>query len=135
MRRMKITKGTLEVYGYAEGCPGCMHRQANLSGGRLHTEQCRTRILQAITDDDTSFGQRMRDRVRSELTRFGRGTEEFDNIAENPLVEEEAAEEASQPPPMPASSSSAAAAPPDMQAMLEDLIKDFDGIGEEMESQ
>ena len=28
-RRMKITKGMLEAYGYTEGCQGCTHRRAN----------------------------------------------------------------------------------------------------------
>ena len=45
VRRMKITKGMLEVYGYTDGCPGCTHRRADLAGNRPHTEPCRTRIL------------------------------------------------------------------------------------------
>ena len=79
------------VYGYTDGCPGCTHRRANLAGNRPHTEPCQTRVLQEIISDDSSFGRRMQDRVRGELSRFGQDTTDFDNIVGQPQVEQDAA--------------------------------------------
>ena len=44
VRRLRITKPTLERYGYTEKCEGCRYMQAGMDDQRPHTEQCRQRI-------------------------------------------------------------------------------------------
>ena len=48
MRRMMITQAMLTRYGYTEGCEGCRYKRAGLPSSRMHSEKCRSRILEAM---------------------------------------------------------------------------------------
>ena len=52
-RRVNIRKTDLETYGFTAVCVGCQHAQADLPN-RIHTEACRTRIMDAMEADDDS---------------------------------------------------------------------------------
>ena len=71
-RRMRIMPYMLEKYGFTEGCEGCRHKQAGLQGARDHSETCRVRIMEAIRQDTSEFGTRMKHRHRNEIERMGR---------------------------------------------------------------
>ena len=71
-RRMRIMPYMLEKYGFTEGCEGCRHKQAGLQGARDHSETCRVRIMEAIRQDTSDFGARMKQRHRNEIERMGR---------------------------------------------------------------
>ena len=43
-RRERITKRTLNKYGYTAGCDGCLYKDAGLNESKHHTEACRKRI-------------------------------------------------------------------------------------------
>ena len=60
VRRMKITSCMLEQFGYTEGCDGCRYKQAGFEESRNHSEQCRTRIEDAMTA--TEEGRRAKQR-------------------------------------------------------------------------
>ena len=47
IRRMMITQAMLTRYGYTEGCEGCRYKRAGLPSSRMHSEKCRSRILEA----------------------------------------------------------------------------------------
>ena len=68
-RRMKITKKMLQAYGHTEGCLGCIYSRAALTKKRDHTEQCRTRIYQAIQQDESNQGKQMQEKMRREQVR------------------------------------------------------------------
>merc|ERR1712051_420987 len=50
-RGVRTEKTDFEKYGYTDGCEGCIRMQ---TGGerRSHTQQCRERMLKAMSDDD-----------------------------------------------------------------------------------
>ena len=47
---MRITERLFEKFGPIEGCPGCMHKQAD--GKRPHNDECRKRIYEAMMKDN-----------------------------------------------------------------------------------
>ena len=71
-RRMRIMPYMLEKYGFTEGWERCRLKQAGLQGARDHSETCRVRIMEAIRQDTSDFGARMKQRHRNEIERMGR---------------------------------------------------------------
>ena len=60
LRRFRITTPMLERYGFTEGCQGCRFKQAGLKDGRGHSETCRTRLMEAMKEDEE--GRKVLDR-------------------------------------------------------------------------
>ena len=52
-RRVNIRKADLQKYGFTAGCVGCQHAQMDLPN-RVHTDECRQRVTQAMESDDTN---------------------------------------------------------------------------------
>ncbi len=54
-RRLRINKTDLEQFGYEESCAQCKHilRYGKAKPGGTHSEQCRTRIIEAMSKTDT----------------------------------------------------------------------------------
>ena len=67
IRRMMITPALLEKYGYTDGCDACRNRRAGLKERRGHSEICRTRIEEAMQQDEE--GQRRRERDKERIDR------------------------------------------------------------------
>ena len=49
VRRMRLTKPMFERSGYTDGCPGCQRLRAGMEDRRGHTEPCRKRIMEAMS--------------------------------------------------------------------------------------
>ena len=73
LRRMRINKQDLDKYGYDESCGQCKHiqRYGKAQPGKQHSEQCRRRVLEAMSQDDQG-----RARLRAEEERLDRTTAE-----------------------------------------------------------
>ena len=73
-RRLKITKATLDTYGYTSECPLCDHylRYGTGKSGLGHTETCRARIVTAM--DETPEG---RARLEATEERINRSMADF----------------------------------------------------------
>ena len=67
IRRMKITARMLAKYGFTEGCEGCRYKQAGLDESRNHSEACRTRIEEAMEEDEE--GKRNKEAQGERITR------------------------------------------------------------------
>ena len=50
VRRMRITAAMLAKYGYTEGCEGCRYKRAGLAEAKAHSERCRQRIVEAMSE-------------------------------------------------------------------------------------
>ena len=57
---MRINNQLLGKYGYTEGCEGCRFKQSGFNETRGHSEACRSRILEAMDQDEE--GRRHKDR-------------------------------------------------------------------------
>ena len=51
-RRMRITQDVLSKYGYMDGCEGCETKRAGLAISKNHSDDCRSRIMQAMDGDE-----------------------------------------------------------------------------------
>ena len=51
MRRLYIRRKDVEKYGYTEGCEGCKRMRAGMSA-KPHTQECRTRMEEAMKEDE-----------------------------------------------------------------------------------
>ena len=78
IRRMQITGDLLSKYGYTPGCEGCRYKQAGLAESRNHSEKCRARIEEAMSEDP--IGRQRKDEDDERICR--RMAEQFE--AENP---------------------------------------------------
>ena len=69
IRRMRINKRDLEVYGYTAGCPQCRHTQAygTSKPGGSHTTACRSRLLEAMKAGEV--GRQRVERYEEQLNR------------------------------------------------------------------
>ena len=64
---MKITAEMLRQHGYTEGCEGCKFKQTGVTtGGRTHSERCRQRIMEAISQEEQGFDKVRKDQERLE---------------------------------------------------------------------
>ena len=52
VRRMKITKKVLEDHGYIEECEGCRYQRAGLREQRVHSEECRDRLMKELGETE-----------------------------------------------------------------------------------
>ena len=50
-REFKITKGTLENFGFSSHCKGCDATVFG-AGARIHSDDCRRRLEEAIQNND-----------------------------------------------------------------------------------
>ena len=66
-RELRITERLLEKFGLTADGPGCMHKQAYADGNRPHSNECRKRIYEAMTQDDDEL-----DRMVQVDARMGR---------------------------------------------------------------
>ena len=48
---MKLTPKVFVKFGYTEGCEGCSRASAGNMEPRAHTEECRQRLTEAMTND------------------------------------------------------------------------------------
>ena len=84
IRRMRITAAILEQYGFTEDCEGCRYRRAGLWESRPHSETCRSRIEQAMNQNDE--GRRVLEEQRQRINR--RMAEQVEEAAEEPAIQE-----------------------------------------------
>ena len=61
---MRITADMMTRHGYTEGCEGCRHKKSGLQGARGHSERCRKRIMEAISQEEEGFERIRRDQER-----------------------------------------------------------------------
>ena len=69
IRRMRISMDMLTKYGFTEGCEGCKFKKAGMKGARGHTETCRRRIMEAVSQEEEGFERIRRDQERLEWRR------------------------------------------------------------------
>ena len=64
--RLRITKQLLDQYGYTQGCEGCRRKAANTGMAKHdHSEPCRTRLWEAMGQDDA--GRRIIERTEKRM--------------------------------------------------------------------
>ena len=63
-RRLRLQKTDFERFGYTAGCSGCVHQQRGLPP-RNHSEACRQRVEDAVTQDNE--GKERKERVEARL--------------------------------------------------------------------
>ena len=52
VRRMKITKRMFEDHGYSEGCEGCRYQRAGMAEQRVHSEECRAKLVEQMGETE-----------------------------------------------------------------------------------
>ena len=62
-RRVYITRADLDRHGYTQDCPGCAAAQSN-QRPRTHSEGCRARLEEAMTQDELGWDRLLRAALR-----------------------------------------------------------------------
>ena len=92
VRRMKITAEMLRKHGYTEGCEGCKFKETGVKvGARTHSERCRKRIMEAISQEEEGFERIRRDQERMDWRK--KAQEQESKGAEQEVMEVESEEE------------------------------------------
>ena len=74
---MKITKQMLRDHGYSKECEGCRYQRAGMREQRVHSEECRARLMREMgeTEDGRQRLENQNDRMNNWLAE---GTQEED---------------------------------------------------------
>ena len=94
VRRMRISNEMLAEHGYTEGCEGCRYKSAGLKGSRAHTEACRQRIMEAVSQSEAGFERIQNDQQRLDWRRAATGEAESNEAGPVEVEPTQEAEEA-----------------------------------------
>ena len=96
-RRAKLKPQDFERHGFTVGCPGCEQIQLKSSDRKSHTEQCRKRMEEALsqTPDGQERLGRAKDRLDTKVAEMGQAEiDEQARVGKEPEVQHEIDQEA-----------------------------------------
>lgn len=85
-RRMRLNRNDFDAHGFTAGCPGCIHIQSGLAGSRNHSEECRKRIEEMVSEDRR---EKAKDRIDHWVAAKGQPEGKTENPPEGEIKEDE----------------------------------------------